>query len=130
MIITVPGPIRFLGISHNFWNTYIPVQTQHKKSLAGTSLVVQQVRLCSPNAGGTGLIPGQGTRSRMLHLRACMPQLRACTPQLKIPHATTKIPHTAMKIPNAATKNWHSQINKYFFKKRFSTISCLTMLLM
>ena len=31
----------------------------------GTSLVVQWVRLCAPNAGGPGLILGQGTRSRM-----------------------------------------------------------------
>ena len=27
-----------------------------------TSLVVQWLRLCTPNAGGTGLIPGQGTK--------------------------------------------------------------------
>ena len=31
----------------------------------GTSLVVQWVRLRAPNAGGPGLIPGRGTRSRM-----------------------------------------------------------------
>ena len=31
----------------------------------GTSLVVQRIRLCAPNAGGPGLIPGQGTRSHM-----------------------------------------------------------------
>ena len=36
----------------------------------GTSLVVQWVRLCAPNAGGPGSIPGLGggsggTRSRM-----------------------------------------------------------------
>ncbi|TEA33121.1 hypothetical protein DBR06_SOUSAS24310008, partial [Sousa chinensis] len=42
------------------------------------SLVVQWLRLCAPNAGGPGSIPGQGTRSRML--------------QLKAPHAAMKIP--------------------------------------
>ena len=31
----------------------------------GTSLVVQWVRLCAPNAGGPGSIPGQGTRSHI-----------------------------------------------------------------
>ena len=31
----------------------------------GTSLVVQWVRLCAPNAGGPGSIPGQGTRSHV-----------------------------------------------------------------
>ena len=50
----------------------------------GTSLMVQWVRLCTPNAGGPGLIPGRGTRSHM--------------------HATTK-------IPCATTKTQHS-LNK------------------
>ena len=42
----------------------------------GTSLVVQWLRLCAPNAGGLGSNPGQGTRSHMS--------------QLKIPHTATK----------------------------------------
>ena len=29
----------------------------------GISLVVQRLTLCAPKSGGTGLIPGQGTRS-------------------------------------------------------------------
>ncbi|TEA30223.1 hypothetical protein DBR06_SOUSAS17410018, partial [Sousa chinensis] len=40
------------------------------------SLVIQWLRLCAPNAGGSGSIPGQGMRSHM--------------PQLKTPHGTTK----------------------------------------
>ena len=35
----------------------------------GTSLVVQWLRLCAPNAGGLGLILGQGTRSYMQQLK-------------------------------------------------------------
>ena len=50
----------------------------------GTSLEVQWLRLRTPNAGGPGVIPGQGTRSH--------------TPQLNIPHA--------------ATKTWCGQMNK------------------
>ena len=42
----------------------------------GTSLVVQWLRLHAPNAGGLGSIPGQGTRSCMLHLRVLIPQLK------------------------------------------------------
>ena len=49
-----------------------------------TTLVVQWLRLCAPNAGDLSSIPGQGTRSHM--------------PQLKIPCATIK--------------TWCSQINK------------------
>jgi len=45
-----------------------------------TSLVVQWLILCTPNAGGANSIPGQGTRSHM-------PQLR-----WKILLATTKDP--------------------------------------
>ncbi|TEA23326.1 hypothetical protein DBR06_SOUSAS10410006, partial [Sousa chinensis] len=40
------------------------------------SLVVQWLRLHAPNAGGPGLIPGQGTRSHMPQLRVCLSQLK------------------------------------------------------
>ena len=53
-----------------------PDKTIIQKIHAGTSLVVQWVRLHAPNTGDPGLIPGRGTRSRM--------------PQQRIPHATTK----------------------------------------
>ena len=51
--------------------------------MSGTSLVVQWLRLHTPNAGGPGSIPGQGTRSHMPQLRARMLQLRAHMPQLR-----------------------------------------------
>ena len=51
----------------------------------GTSLVVQRLRLRAPNAGGPGLIPGQGTRSHM----------HAST---KSSHATTKEPATCRRL--------------------------------
>ena len=44
--------------------------------ISGTSLVVQWLRLHALNAGGLGLIPGQGTRSRMWQRRTRVPQLR------------------------------------------------------
>ena len=50
--------------------------------IQGNSLVVQWVRLCAPNAGDLGLIPGRGTRCRM---------------------------HAAAKSPNATTNTHHSQ---------------------
>ena len=46
-------------------------------AISGTSLVAQWIRLCAPNAGGPGSIPGQGTRSHM--------------------HATTKTWHNLIK---------------------------------
>ena len=52
----------------------------------GTSLEVQWLRLCAPNAWVVSSISGQGTRPHRLQL----------------------------KIPSTATKSWHSQINKYF----------------
>ena len=42
----------------------------------GTCLVVQWLSLCTPNAGGPGSIPGQGTRPHVKQIRVCMPQLR------------------------------------------------------
>ena len=48
----------------------------------GTSLVVQWLGLCAPNAGGPGSITGQGTRSHVPQLRVRMLQLkRYCTRQ-------------------------------------------------
>ena len=40
----------------------------------GTSLMVQWLRLCAPNAGGPDLIPGQGMRSHMPQLWVSMLQ--------------------------------------------------------
>ena len=57
-----------------------------RSSGAGTSLVVQWVRLLTPNAGGPGLIPVRGTRSHM--------------------QAATKSSHAATKILHATTKAW------------------------
>ena len=53
-----------------------------------TSLLVQWLRVCAPNAEGPGSIPGQRTRSHTPQLRVCMPQLSPA---------------------------WHSEI-KFFFK--------------
>ena len=47
-----------------------------KKHQAGTSLMVQWLRLQAPSTGGPGLIPGRGTRSHVSQLRVCMLQLR------------------------------------------------------
>ena len=54
-------------------------------------MVAQWLRLRTPNAGGLGLIPGQGTRSHI--------------------HASTKEPQVR-SLP-AATKTRCNQINKY-----------------
>ena len=79
-----------------------------QKALGGTSLVVQWLRLCSPNAGGLSSIPGWGTRSRMhaatKRSRVGLPQWRsgwesACQCREhgfepwsgKIPHATEQL---------------------------------------
>ena len=48
------------SISHN--------GKEYEKEYIGTSLVVQWLRLCSPNTGALGSIPDQGTRSHMLQL--------------------------------------------------------------
>ena len=57
-----------------------------------TSLVVQWLRLCTPNAGGLGLIPVQGNRFPML--------------QLKILDSTTKFEDSTAEI-----KTGSGQIN-------------------
>ena len=63
---------------------HIKVSAYCKKEEEGTSLVVQWLRLCAPNAGGPGSIPGLGTRSLM--------------------HAATKSPHAATKTQLSLNK--------------------------
>ena len=48
-------------------------------SVVLTSLVVQWLALCVPNAGGPGSIPGQEARSHMPQLRGHMLQLTPST---------------------------------------------------
>ena len=51
-------------------------QFSHLKTGLGASLAVQWLRRHTPNEGGSGLIPGQGTRPHMSQLRVHMPQRR------------------------------------------------------
>ena len=69
--------------------------------------MVQWVRLHTPNAGGPGSFPGQGTRSHM----------HAAT---KNPHATTKKADAATKSPHAATKDRTKKIPHATTKTRHS----------
>ena len=46
-----------------------PALSFRKYTLLGTSLVVQWLRLCAPNAGDQGSIPDQGTRAHEPQLR-------------------------------------------------------------
>ena len=74
----------------------------------GTSLVVQWLRLCVPNAGGPGSVPRQGSRFHMPQLRVQCHNKRCHRPQ--------RIP----RIPRATAETRHSQINnnKLFFLNR------------
>ena len=47
-----------------------------RNRVSGIPLVVQWLRHCSPNTGGQGLIPGQGTGSLTLQPRVYMTQLK------------------------------------------------------
>ena len=66
-----------------------------KQYMLWTSLVVQWLRVCTPNSGGLSVIPGEGTRPHM-------PELRVCMLQLKILHAKIerkkKTLHASKKI--------------------------------
>ena len=48
---------------------HLALMSQIYNLSSGTSLVVQWLRLRAPNAGGLGVIPGQGCRSRMQQLK-------------------------------------------------------------
>ena len=80
-------------IKTNFLVRRMSVDIQYTKLLfGGTSLVVQWLSLCTPNAGDVGKIPGQRTRSHIPKLRVHMLQV---------------------KTQQAAPKTWCSQISKF-----------------
>ena len=62
--------------------------------------MVQWLRLHAPNAGRPSSIPGQGTRSYMPQLRACMPQLRLDS--TKLLHKYEKKKWQCQETPKAA----------------------------
>ena len=86
-----PGPsLAFFSIHTRFlgeptWSVALNIHCRN-------SLVVQWLRLCAPNAGGLGSIPGQGTRSHTLQERS------------KILRAETKSMHAASKGPTRCSK--------------------------
>ena len=64
------------GSNTGTWTSYLPVNRRlynhfflFKMVPEGNSLVVQWLRLCTPDTGGLDLIPGRGTRSHMPQLR-------------------------------------------------------------
>ena len=65
-------------------------QIKKKKKSIGTSLVIQWLRFCTPNAGGSSMIPHQRTRSHMPQVRVHMLLLNIPQWRLKIPHVATK----------------------------------------
>ena len=75
-----------ISLPHFMSTTHFSLLTtiHYKLCVCDTFLVVQWLRLCTPDVAGQGSIPGPGTRSYML-------QLRVHVLQLKIPHAATKI---------------------------------------
>ena len=60
-----PHWIYLVDLSICSWEGWAEIDIWMKGCFLGTSLVAQWLRLHAPNAGGPGLIPGQGTRSHM-----------------------------------------------------------------
>ena len=44
--------------------------------------MVQQLKLCTPNAGGSGSMAGQETRSHMLQLRILFMAMKTCAAKI------------------------------------------------
>ena len=55
-----------------------------RQGKSGTSLVVQGLRLCDPNAGVPGSTPDQGTRFHTSQLRVHMLHLKILHPTMKV----------------------------------------------
>ena len=74
------------------------LSTTFKEGTIGTSLLVLWLRLSAPSAGGPGLLPGQGTRSHMFHLRVYMSQLKILHTRAKDPTCWNEDPMQPNKL--------------------------------
>ena len=78
----------------------------------GTSLVVQWLRLCASNAGGAGLIPGQG--SRIPYAVQCSPKINTRKLNLFFPHRQPAfkidIPHACLPFTKESVKAQRGQM--------------------
>ena len=81
------------------FSKYSKKKKKKRRRRLGTSLVVQWLRLCSPNAGSLGSILGQGAGSHMPQLRTRMLEFRSHVLQWRL------------KLPHATAKTWYNQIN-------------------
>ena len=77
----------FINVLINHASSSIKLSNSLRTYSLGTLLVVQWLRLCTPNTGGPSSIPGRATRSHMPQYRVQMPTQR----RLKTPSATVKI---------------------------------------
>ena len=80
-----------------------------KRNSWGSSLMVQWLRLHTPNARGPGLMPGQGIWSHMCNSSSHMLQWRS-------------------EILHVATRTWRNRINIFLKEKRKETVeNCATL---
>ena len=91
-----------------------------KTTKRGSSLVVQWLRLLAPNAGGLGLIPGQGTRSHMPQLKMSCAMIKSwrsqnkqnkknyqqCRKKRNTNRKPTRIPATSISEADTMLSSW------------------------
>ena len=70
--------LMFTTFAHLAVEVLLQKTTASQLGLGGTSLMVQWLRLCAPNTGALGLIPGQGARSHMPQLRPTIGDKLCC----------------------------------------------------
>ena len=61
-ITTKPSELDLQNSKLHYQLNSVSLSLVYKTQEAGTSLAVQQLRLCSSTTGGTGSIPGRGTK--------------------------------------------------------------------
>ena len=97
-------------------------------------LVVNWLRLCTPNAGGPGSIPDHGTRFHMLKLRASMPKLKIpCVCAQSLRHVSLRLhrlQHARFLCPwnfpsKSTAADCHFLLQRIFPTQGLNSISCI-----
>ena len=104
-------PVHPIHIRLNLLFKY-PIHMKQKKTMKGTSLVTQWLRICPARQGTCVWSPVGELRSHKpwSNWARVSQLLKLCT--------TRKDPCNATKIPDAAPKTQHNQVNKWYRKER------------
>ena len=120
----VEGSASCIELALVIYFTYGNIQYIFFKSMLGLPLVVQWLRLYTSNAGGIGLVLGQGTKVPECHT-ACLPHQNGQTKRNQTPHSSWKPHLTGLAWRTQCSSRTRPGLSSLPWSPSLSSILCL-----